>query len=477
MKRRFQEVIVEEPTDVESLEILKWLRDKFEEYHGVNIPDEAIERSVKLSTRYILNKYLPDKAIDLLDEACARQSTLSEKLKSNDEYKDAKKKLEQIQTKIEKAILDQDYFAAAELKDEEEQYKHKLKNMRSKNTLPRDMRPSITGFDIWVVLADKMWIPESKVNETEIQKLKNLDMHIKSKVFGQDEAVEKVVSSLRRNRLSVVKKNKPIASYLFLGPSWVGKTYLAKILAKEFFGDEKALIRVDMSEFMEKYSVSKLIGSAPGYVGYDEGWMLTEQVRRRPYSVVLFDEIEKASPDVLNVLLQIMDEWHLKDNKGRWIDFKNTIVILTSNIASEEFGKKVTKIWFATGDERKAVDAHFDSVKEKVMEQVKEKLAPELMNRLDYIVVYKPLDKETLSVIFNDKLNQFLDQWKESKEHDVKLPNFTKSKIRGIIDDIYDPEYGARPLERYIYENIEPELVEQIMDKDSKNTKKSTSKK
>jgi len=415
-----------------------------------------------LSTRYLLNKQLPDKAIDLLDEACARKSTLNEKLKNNDDFINNEKELKTIQEKIEKAILTQDYFAAAELKEKEETVKNKLKNMRSQNVLPKELRPTVDENDIWRVLAEKLWIPENEINQSEIEKLRNLDGILKGKMLWQDEVIDNVVKSIRRNRLSVVKKTKPIASFLFLGPSGVGKTYLSKLLATEFFGDPKSLIRVDMSEFMERHSVSKLIGSAPGYVWYDEWGVLTESVRRKPYSVILFDEIEKASPEVLNILLQILDEWHLKDNKGRRIDFKNTIIILTSNIWSEEFGKKIPKIWFSTSETQKEVnDENYKTIKDRVLEKLKNFLAPELINRLDYVVVYKPLTKEILSGIFKTKINEFLVQWKTKPW--IKLPKFTDKKVAEIIDEIYDPQFGARPIERYIYDKIEPDFIEQIM--------------
>ena len=463
LKRRFQEIIVDEPTRNDSITILNGIKDKFEEFHGINISEESIISAVDLSTRYLLNKQLPDKAIDLLDEACARKSTLNEKLKNNDDFVNNEKELKNIQEKIEKAILTQDYFAAAELKEKEEALKSKLKNMRSQNTLPKELRPTVNENDIGTVLAEKLWIPENEINQSEIQKLKNLDKTLKDKMLGQDEVIDNVVKSIRRNRLSVVKKTKPIASFLFLWPSGVGKTYLSKLLATEFFGDPKSLIRVDMSEFMEKHSVSKLIGSAPGYVGYDEGGALTESVRRKPYSVILFDEIEKASPEVLNILLQILDEGHLKDNKWRRIDFKNTIIILTSNIWSEEFGKKIPKIWFSISETPKELDEdNFKTVKGRVMEKLKDFLIPELLNRLDYVVVFRPLSKQILAWIFKTKIEEFLWQWKEKEW--IKLPKFSDKKISEIIDEIYDPQFGARPIERYIYDKIEPDFIEQIMD-------------
>ena len=457
LKRRFQEIYVDEPSEEDTIEILKGLRPKYEEYHGVNISDEAIEAAVRLSKRYLLNKYLPDKAIDLIDEASARRSTLSDILGKNEEYQKLEEQQKKIQQKIEKAIEEQDYFGAAELKEKEDEIKEKMRQLRTQNVLPPHLRETLKREDIGKVLAEKSWIPEDKITSSEIQKLRDLDKILKSKIFGQEEAVDAVVRAIRRNRLSVVKRNKPIASFLFLGPSGVGKTYLAKLLAKEFFGDERALIRVDMSEFMEKYSTSKLIGSAPGYVGYEEWGILTEAVRRRPYSVVLFDEIEKASKDVLNILLQILDEGYLKDSKWRMVDFKNTIVILTSNIGSEEFAKEVPKIGFTAGDKK---DAGFEEIKERVLERLKKYLPPEFLNRLDGIIVFKPLSKEVLEQIMETKLTEFLKQW---KKEGIKLPRFTKKQISQIVEKISQPQYWARPLERYIYEEVEPKLIDQIL--------------
>lgn len=463
LKRRFQEIVVDEPVREDAIAILKWIKEKFEDYHGVVIPDDVIISSIDLSSRYILNKQLPDKAIDLLDEACARKSTISEKLKDNNEFKKLEVQLDTVQKNIEKAINSQDYFAAAEFKEKEEKLKEEMKKLRNQSVLPKNLRPEILSDDINVVLSEKLWVPISKVWQSEIEKLRNIDWTLKKKIMWQDESVDAIVKAIRRNKLSVVQRKKPIASFLFLGPSWVWKTFLAKLVANEYFGDEKALIRVDMSEFMEKYSVSKLIWSAPWYVWYSEWGMLTEAVRRKPYSVVLFDEIEKASSDVLNILLQIMDEWHLKDNKWRWIDFKNTIIILTSNIWSEEFGKKMPKIWFNTASEEKQLEVNFETVKEKIMEQLKDHLSPELMNRLDNITVFKPLAKEVLEKIFAEKFTEFANQWKVANS--VKLPTMNKKKIQQIISEIYNPQFWARPIERYIHEKIEPELIDQLMAK------------
>ncbi len=465
LKRRFQEITVEEPSQDEALEILTGLRERFEEFHGVSITDWALDYAVKYSVRYMMNKHLPDKAIDLIDEACARVSTLSQKLEKNDEYAELEQKVKDIQSEIEACIEKQDYFKAAELKDAEEEYKKELKVIRNKNSLPKHLRASVDVLHVGKVLSDKMWLPLEQVTSNEIEQLAHLDEDLKEYILAQDEAVDAVVKSIRRRRLSPVETKKPIASFVFLWPSWVGKTYLAKLLAKEYFGDDKALIRIDMSEFMEKYSVSKLVWSAPWYVWYEEWGILTEQVRRKPYSVVLFDEIEKASPEIMNIMLQILDEGHLKDNKWRWIDFKNTIIIMTSNIWASEFWLKQVNIWFDHEEEEvdmsQMQDREFQLIKERVLDEVKDFLTPELINRLTDMIVFRPLSKEVMSSIFQKELKSFLSAWK--KKSGLNLPRFGKRKIEKVIDEIYDPQLWARPISRYIHDEVEGELIDQMM--------------
>ena len=462
LKRRFQEVVVNEPDNESTQLIIEWLKKTYEDFHGVQISPDAISAAINLSKRYILNKHLPDKALDILDEACARKSTMQEKLEVNDDYQKAEKEIESIQKKITKAIENQDYFTAADLKEKEENLKQKLQSIRNKSTIPTHLRSMIDAKDIGNVLAEKTWIPVNIVNEDEISKLKRLKSTLKESIIWQDEAVDAVVKTLTRSRLSMINKGKPIGSFLFLGPSGVGKTYLAKLIAKDYFGDESAMIRFDMSEFMEKYSVSKLIWSPAGYVGFEEWGGLTEAVRRKPYSVILFDEIEKASPDVLNIILQILDEWQLKDSKWRLIDFKSTIIIMTSNIGSEEFSKKQVSIWFATGTEKEMNKKDFELVKDRVIDQLKTSLSPELLNRIDHKVVFRPLSKDDLKSIFNMQLATFLEAWKWKEW--VKLPKFTAKQVKDIIDKIYDPQYGARPVERYIQNDIEWELINSVLE-------------
>ena len=452
LKRRFQEIVVEEPSLETTKQIILWLKQIYEDFHGI---------AIHLSKRYILNKQLPDKALDIIDEASARKSTMQQKLDNDDSYKKQEKKIEKIQKQIEDAIENQDYFSAAELKSQEEELKKELQKIRSNKNIPMNLRSVITPEDIGKVLADKTWIPTNIVNEDEITKLKRLDSDLKNQIIGQDEAVDSIVKTLIRSRLSVIRKNKPIGSFLFLGPSGVGKTYLAKLIAKTYFGDESAMIRFDMSEFMEKFSVSKLIGSPAGYVGYDEGGGLTEAVKRKPYAVVLLDEIEKASPDVLNILLQILDEGQLKDSKGRRVDFKNTIIIMTSNIGTEEFSKKKSSIWFDTGSSQDMENKLHEDIKTRVLEDLKNYLTPELSNRIDHKIVFRALTKKDLTDIFNQKLKTFLAARKTNEK--VKLPKFTKTEIEKIIDKIYDPQFWARPVERYINDEIEAQIINSLL--------------
>ena len=427
------------------------------------IIDDTIKASVKLTQRYILNKHLPDKALDIIDEACARKSTMQTKLENDDEYKKIEKKIVKIKNQIDSAIESQDYFQAAELKEQEDKMKNDLLKIRNKKNVPSHLRPLITKEDIGTVLADKTWVPANLVNQSEIEKLKWLDKALKWNVFGQEDAVNAVVKTLTRNRLSVIEKNKPIWSFLFLWPSWVWKTFLAKQIAKNYFGDENAVVRLDMSEYMEKFSVSKLIWSPAWYVGYDEWGQLTESIRRKPYSVLLLDEIEKASPDVLNILLQILDEWKLKDSKWRWIDFKSCIVVMTSNIWSENFSKNSWVIWFDASkkDKDEFSNQSFDKIQWKIMDELKDYMTPELLNRIDHKIIFRPLSKENLTNIFEKNLNEFLCSRKINSK--VKLPEYNKKQIAKIIDEIYDPQYGARPIERYINDHIEPEIINQII--------------
>ena len=389
-----------------------------------------------------MNKHFPDKAIDIIDEAAARASTFTTALEKDEHHQKINKEITTITNKIQTAINDQDYFLAAELKLKEKELKEKLHTVRSSKALPLHLRPVVDMEDIGRVLADKTGVPTSIVTESEIDKLQRLQEHLSTKILGQEEAVQSVVKTLQRSRLSVVERNKPIASFLLLGPSGVGKTFLAKLIAQDYFGDEKAMIRVDMSEFMETYTVSKLIGSAPGYVGYESGGLLTEQVRRKPYSVILLDEIEKANRDVLNVLLQILDEGQIKDNKGRVISFKSTIIVMTSNLGAEEFGKKKASIGFGdqAGDKKTEYsDGEWKQITDRVKDHVKDFISPELQNRIDYSIIFKPITKDLMKDIFKIKLKEFLDIW--SEKSGVTIPTYSDTKVAEIIDEIYNPQF------------------------------------
>ena len=458
LKRRFQEVNVGEPNHDDTIAIITGLKARYEDFHGVSIDAESIEQAVTLSKRYILTKYLPDKAIDLIDEACARKAIVKLDAEGDKQYKNINEELAIIDIQIEKSVVDQDYFAAAELKKQQNELKVKLQELKWSSNTPHHLRPIVTSSDINNVIAEKIGIPTHMISESEVDKLRKLNTDLTMSLYGQDEAIQLVTKAIRRSRLSIVQKNKPIASFLFLGPSGVGKTFTAKLIAKDYFNDEKALIRVDMSDLMEKHSVSKLIGSAPWYVGYDEWGNLTEQVRRKPYAVVLFDEIEKASPDVLNIMLQILDEWQIKDNKGRLIDFKNTIIIMTSNLGSEFFTDKGSKIGFGLGTN---AEFDYDHAKSLVMDKVNNYFTPEWLNRVDFKIVYRPLSKAILTDIFRKNIDQLFAQ--RTAKSNVTIPEYSDDRIATIINSIYNPAYGARPVEQYIFDKVEEELIEQVM--------------
>ena len=456
LKRRFQEIVVGEPSMEETQVLIRWIAHKYEDFHWVVLTDEAIEKAVKLSTRYMLDKHLPDKAIDLVDEACVRRSIWTTKVKFTTEYYNLKQKVKDMEIEMAKKVMEQDYFSAADLKSEIDRLNKQILDMMNISNIPHDQREQVSAHDVTTVVSEKLSIPISNITSSEIESLKSFDKTLKSKILWQDDIVEKVVKAIIRNRLSISERNKPIASFLFLWPSWVWKTYMAKLLAQEYFHDTNALIRLDMSEYMEKINASKLIWSAPWYVWYDQWWVLTEAVRRKPYSVVLFDEIEKASPEVLNILLQILDEWELKDNKWNKIDFKNTIIILTSNIWSEEFEKDIASVWFAV-KWNKIDDSQFDVSKERALETIKNLLPLELLNRFDYILAFKPLTKLLLEQIFEQKYIEFADLWKKKKW--ITIPKLTSKQIKQRISKLYKPELWARCIEKYIYNELETDII------------------
>lgn len=460
LKRRFQEITINEPTGEDAITILQWLKERFENFHDVNISNSAIEYAVWLSLRYILNKHLPDKAIDLLDEAAARKSVILTKLETNSDYTKFSDELKYIEEMITVAVNEQNYFKAAELKQQESEIKNKLKLLKHKSSLPHHLRPIVDETDIGKVLSDKMGIPADIINESEIEKLMSLRKTFDNEIFWQWEAVEKIIKAIQKSRLTVIPKNKPIASFLFLWASGVGKTYIAKLIAEHYFHDPKSLIRIDMSEYMEKYSASKIIGSAPGYVWYDDSNGLTEQIRRKPYSVLLLDEIEKADKSILNMFLQVLDDGQLKDSKWRIIDFKNTIIIMTSNLWSEYFSEQGKQIGFhyKNGNSQ---DIDFDNIKELVMDRVKDYLSPELLNRIDHKVVFNPLTHNELEHIFKKLYTSFSTQWKANPK--AIVPIYDNESISNKVKELYNPQFGARPVEQFIFNELEDEVIASLL--------------
>jgi len=439
LERRFQPVTVGEPTVEETVEILKGIRDKYEAHHSVTITDDALKAAATLSSRYITDRFLPDKAIDLIDEAASKKRLGSQT--EPDDLKEKEKKLEKLQSEKQEAITAQDFEKAAKIRDEEKVLKEEVEKLKSswKGT------GSSSGLvvdedDIADILADWTHIPAARLKEEEMERLKNLENILHARVIGQDEAVSAVAKAIKRGRAGLKDPKRPIGSFLFLGPTGVGKTELAKALAESLFDDENNIIRLDMSEYMEKYSVSRLIGAPPGYVGYDEGGQLTEAVRRKPYSVVLFDEVEKAHPDVFNVLLQVLDDGRITDSQGRTVDFKNTIIILTSNIGSTYLLDGI--------DDKGNIK---EGVEELVMGDLRNSFRPEFLNRLDEIIMFKPLNKENIGSIINLLIND-VNRRLEDKELKVVLTDSAKDFI---VEHGFDPMYGARPLKRYLQKNVE----------------------
>ncbi len=453
LERRFQTVKVEAPSLDEAVEILKGLRVKYEDHHNAEISDAAVEASVKLSDRYITARYLPDKAIDVMDEAGSRARIKT--MTRPPEIKELEVKIEQIKEKKEEAIKEQDFERAAAMRDEEKQAKVSLESsMEEWKKSCADNRVVITDEDIMQVVSKWTGIPLQRMEKDEIKKLLGMEKMLEKTVIGQEDAVVALSKALRRSRADLKDPIRPIGAFALLGPTGVGKTLLAKTIAQELFGDSKALIQIDMSEYMEKFATSRLVGSPPGYVGFEEGGQLTEQVRRRPYSVVLFDEIEKAHPDVSNMLLQILEEGKLTDSQGRTVDFRNTIILLTSNVGSDS-AKKSKSIGFNnSGDE---VD--YEKMKELIMDDAKKVFRPEFLNRLDDVIVFHSLDKEALMKILDLEVEKVVNRL-EQKNIDLVLD---KSALDFLVEKGHDPEYGARPMRRAVERFMEDPLAEEIL--------------
>ena len=456
LERRFQPVTVDEPSEEESIAILKGLRSRYEEHHRVEITDDALEAAVKLSSRYINDRFLPDKAIDLIDEA-ASKVRLSNYTKPS-KIKDYEAQIDDLEEEKESAIRDEAYEKAGDIKKKQEKLKEKIRLTLEKWEKEKETRKLVVGEnEVADVVAGWTKIPVKKLAQEESERLKNLEGILHERVVGQEEAVTAVSKAIRRGRIGLKDPKRPIGSFLFLGPTGVGKTELSKALAEAMFGTESSLIRVDMSEYMEKHSVSKMIGSPPGYVGYEEGGQLSEKVRRNPYSVILFDEIEKAHPDVFNILLQVLDDGHITDAQGRKIDFKNTIIIMTSNAGAENIIAP-KRLGFGVATDAKA-DHEF--MKGRVMEEVKRLFKPEFLNRIDEIIVFHPLNKDNMKEIVSIMLSVI--NKRAMQQMGIEL-DVDESGKEYLIDKGYDEKYGARPLRRAIQSLLEDSLAEKILD-------------
>ena len=456
LARRFQMVLVEPTSVEETIQILHNIKDKYENHHSVNFTDEAIEAAVKLTNRYMTDRYLPDKAIDALDEAGSRVHITN--IIVPEYILSLEKKLDEIKEKKQQAVKSQQFELAAKYRDDEKHVESQLIKAQEKwQEEMKELRHTVGEEEVADVVSMMTGIPVNRIAQAETSKLKNLNKILKTKVIGQDEAVDKVVKSIQRNRLGLKDPNKPIGSFIFLGQTGVGKTQLAKVLANELFDNEDALIRIDMSEYMEKFALSRLIGAPPGYVGYEEGGQLTEKVRRKPYSVVLFDEIEKAHPDVFNMLLQILDEGFITDSLGRRIDFRNTVIILTSNIGARQLKDFGQGVGFGTSAKLSQADEHAKSVIEKAL---KKTFAPEFLNRIDDIIIFNALEKEDIHKIIDIELKKV---YKRIKELGYDFSMTEKAKDF-IAEKGYDKQYGARPLKRAIQKYVEDALAEEILE-------------
>ena len=453
LERRFQTVKVEAPSPEEAILILKGLRPKYEEHHKAEITDEAIESAVRMADRYITDRYLPDKAIDVMDEAGSRARIGT--MTRPPEVKDLETEIEKIKGQKERAIKDQDFEGAAAMRDKEKQTKEKLDAVLAAWRASREeKRVTVGEEDILQVVAKWTGIPLKRMEEGEAAKLLALEQEMSHKIIGQKEAVSALCKALRRSRADLKDPRRPIGTFALLGPTGVGKTLLAKTLAETLFGDSKALIQLDMSEYMERHNASRMIGSPPGYVGYEEGGQLTEQVRRRPYSVVLFDEIEKAHPDVMNMLLQILEEGKLTDNVGRVINFRNTIILLTSNVGAETIRRGSTMGFSPISDEHS-----YDKMKEKIMDEAKKAFRPEFMNRLDDIIVFRTLVKADLLEILDLEIAKVIERVR-AKQLDLVLDQSAKDFL---VEKGFDPNYGARPMRRAVERYLEDPLAEEIL--------------
>ena len=455
LERRFQPVTVEEPTEEQAIEILKGLRERYEKHHHVQITDAGIEAAVKLSIRYIADRYLPDKAIDLMDEASSKVRLGG--FKMPEKISELERKAAQLEDDMETALMEQRFEDAGAIRKEKEAVRKKYEKQVEKYHRDADKKKLVVGEnEIAEIVSDWTKIPVKRLAEGEAARLNRLEKTLHKRVVGQEEAVSAVARAVRRGRVGLKDPHRPIGSFLFLGPTGVGKTEITKALAEAVFGDEQAMIRVDMSEYLEKHSVSKMIGSPPGYVGYEEGGQLSEKVRRKPYSVILFDEIEKAHPDVFNVLLQVLDDGQITDAQGRRVDFKNTIIIMTSNAGAQSIIAP-KKLGFAAGEDEKK---NYEYMKNGVMEEVQRIFKPEFLNRIDETIVFRALNKEDMKKIVTILSKSLIDRCE--KQMGIHL-TITGSVKGYIAEKAYNPKYGARPLRRMIQTQIEDMLAEEIL--------------
>lgn len=455
LERRFQPVTVEEPTEEEAVQILEGLRDQYEKHHQVKITDEAVSAAVRLSARYINDRFLPDKAIDLMDEAAAKV-----RLRAGgrpEEVVELRHRINMLEEEMLEFLHDGDVEGAKQKKNEKEECEEQLTKIQTK--IKKDCRSKklkVTEDDIADVVSGWTKIPVRKIAEGEAARLRKLEATLHKRVIGQEDAVSAVAKAVRRGRVGLKDPKRPIGSFLFLGPTGVGKTEISKALAEAVFGSEESMIRVDMSEYMEKHSVSKMIGSPPGYVGHEEGGQLSEKVRRNPYSVILFDEIEKAHPDVFNILLQVLDDGHITDSQGRKVDFKNTIIIMTSNAGAQAIVEP-KKLGFAASDDEKQ---NYDRMKNSVMEEVRRIFKPEFLNRIDETIVFRSLNKDDMEQIVTLMLKELTERCEKQMGIHLTVRGSVK---KYIVNKAYNPKYGARPLRRQIQNDIEDELAEEIL--------------
>ena len=459
LERRFQPVTVGEPSQEATLEILKGLREKYEQHHKLHITDEALKAAVELSTRYINDRFLPDKAIDLMDEAASR--VRMEQEEPSEELKSLEEKINALSKDKDAAINAQDFEKAAQLRDIEKDYKEQVEIERDKRRKNNQEHRDVNAEDIAAVVSGWTGIPVTRLTEDEGQRLLHMEDILHKRVVGQDEAVKAVARAIRRGRVGLKDPKRPIGSFLFLGPTGVGKTELCKSLAEAMFGDENAMIRIDMSEYMERHTVSRLIGSPPGYVGHDEGGQLTEKVRRKPYSVVLFDEIEKAHEDVWNIMLQILDDGRITDSQGRTVDFKNTVIVMTSNIGAKALTAAGAKLGFDADEKAEAdADKAYAQAKETVMAELRQTFRPEFLNRIDDIIVFRALTEPDIEEVARRMLKTVANRMETMGIH----LDADDAAVKELAKEGFDPKYGARPLRRAIQSKVEDAVAEKMLD-------------